>query len=1383
MKNLPSDSGIRRILRDGDFKGSNRSHGRVTVEPYWKLNLTEEGYGDGNRGPYRWYQRADDSQFEVEVPNIKSIEITRDIDQPVASCTIVIYNQWHNLNDELPELASQLGKPGYFWFERGKTGTDPDSRWNHTESTGGKTRSGAAATDDGQPFSWVNVLVPNAMIRTYQGYGGHGSSIDAALASHNLTRTGVWIVDTVVAGTDGLLTLSCRDVGRLLMNQRIFPPLVPEYLYPLDYYPDGKSAFDSPWEPPILGDGTEAAARGVNPTVFAGSSMGVRDNGDPMNLTPGNVGSQWPQYAKDNLPNTWSWTQATDRPDDNTNWWDFRTTSAGTANTSEITVYPWGGGYVMYVSIDEGAGWVDYADSAVGPLSYHVRPDGTTDSIGGYPYVAIYPIPDAEPGKERPLTFDLPRTFDIEKIRITFRHAKLTSSGYRSGLRDLVCVKVAEPLTLDSITTGAEDIICVGISRSGGSGGVEPNGYWVLDSSGHTYGFGDAADYDETIFGAATSHCVTQFFGINDYNHYAAMVGHPDGQGYWLLEQNGYVSAFGSAAFMGHNVRWPPGPRLQYFNSLIGDIAMDIAVNSDGTGYWVVYADGQVWGFGAEGGSGTLVYNVPITDTAVFATAIMNARTPKFQLYYGTAMVGHPTAAPGTQSFWVSNGWGEVFNHGECKSYGGFVNAKSSGNPYGVALDPDEWIWAMDCTGDGGGYWLVGGSGRIAQFGNAIGRGETDLYKDFRNQQFPSDPYAEFDPKLLRDVYKGMIRDIIRGHDKPDPDNGGVGGGYYAVTGGGHVIAIRENEWGEPSYWGRSGFRWHQGNYKDYADIVKELLLWSGFLLYDGTTLDVHGDLEFTGIKSDTHITLDLIDKKTVLEVINMLREIVGYTFFIDDEGAAHLESANFWSSGNFITNGSTRTHTVDYPDPIDERTNLISYSAMADGSQLVSEIITGNDVPRFQIPQEVHFLRLESSNAVAPIKTSTEHGTATPLRGIENPMMYTNAMFKNPDEQRIMAELIALRIWFSQRTGSVRMVCDPTVQINDQIKIIERNTSESYYHYVRSISTSMDLDTGEYTAQLSTNWLGSADTWTITRDNLTDALRQVKISEKGDHWQVLAAGENNRPSLETGFIGTGSAESRLDWRFNQDYITMNRALSGSVLVNNTTWSATGNLNIESLRGGGGVTDAVVTVELYQPDILGPFTVTIDTTPYSITKNGQQFHTGALSAGNHTITVAAASPGVPKEGNVVLGLKIEASGAGSSFASMNIVIHNETALPNPGEEPVGPKCLGIGLTTFWDGTDVGHLITDPYLTWTVTFSEPVIGLTSGDFSVRSTGSITHGELGITGSGDTYTVLVVGITGTGKIGVDLQGASTIVGWPSGNPMPALTTTGKPYYRTG
>lgn len=104
---------------------------------------------------------------------------------------------------------------------------------------------------------------------------------------------------------------------------------------------------------------------------------------------------------------------------------------------------------------------------------------------------------------------------------------------------------------------------------------------------------------------------------------------------------------------------------------------------------------------------------------------------------------------------------------------------------------------------------------------------------------------------------------------------------------------------------------------------------------------------------------------------------------------------------------------------------------------------------------------------------------------------MIVPAMIRVPpevskEEQELMAELIALHLWFARRLGQVSMLGNPGIEIDDQVRIFERVTAETYIHYVRAISSAMDVESGVYTMTLTTSWLGSEDdTWAITANNV----------------------------------------------------------------------------------------------------------------------------------------------------------------------------------------------------------------------------------------------------------------------------------------------------------
>ena len=114
---------------------------------------------------------------EWMLPNIKNITINRSFETDSATCEINIYNPTGSLS---PTIA-------------------------------------------GQASTWNRVLLPNTVIKTYQGYGS------------NTSQTGTWLIDEVVMeNPPGMLTIRGRDLAKLLLEQTLYPPIIPG-----DYYPCG----------------------------------------------------------------------------------------------------------------------------------------------------------------------------------------------------------------------------------------------------------------------------------------------------------------------------------------------------------------------------------------------------------------------------------------------------------------------------------------------------------------------------------------------------------------------------------------------------------------------------------------------------------------------------------------------------------------------------------------------------------------------------------------------------------------------------------------------------------------------------------------------------------------------------------------------------------------------------------------------------------------------------------------------------------------------------------------------------------------------------------------------------------------------------------------
>lgn len=80
--------------------------------------------------------------------------------------------------------------------------------------------------------------------------------------------------------------------------------------------------------------------------------------------------------------------------------------------------------------------------------------------------------------------------------------------------------------------------------------------------------------------------------------------------------------------------------------------------------------------------------------------------------------------------------------------------------------------------------------------------------------------------------------------------------------------------------------------------------------------------------------------------------------------------------------------------------------------------------------------------------------------------------------------------------------------------------------------------------------------------------------------------------------------------------------------------------------------------------------------------------------------------------------------------------------------------------------------------FTVTFSEAVTGVDASDFTVANSGT-TGNVNSVTGSGNTYTVNVSGVSGNGSLGLNLNSSGTNIVDAAGNPISGGFTTGDIY----
>jgi len=149
-----------------------------TCYVYPRATITQtHSFQPDNNISYRVFEQG---AIELTLPRVSSINISKTYGSDAATCDIQVYDP----NNQLHPL-----------------GLDVD--WGNTT---------------------YPALVPNTLIKTYQGYGA------------SLQKTGTWIIDEVnFNNPPDTITISCRDLGKLLIEQTMYPPIIPDEFYPIGF--------------------------------------------------------------------------------------------------------------------------------------------------------------------------------------------------------------------------------------------------------------------------------------------------------------------------------------------------------------------------------------------------------------------------------------------------------------------------------------------------------------------------------------------------------------------------------------------------------------------------------------------------------------------------------------------------------------------------------------------------------------------------------------------------------------------------------------------------------------------------------------------------------------------------------------------------------------------------------------------------------------------------------------------------------------------------------------------------------------------------------------------------------------------------------------------
>jgi hypothetical protein len=288
------------------------------------------------------------------------------------------------------------------------------------------------------------------------------------------------------------------------------------------------------------------------------------------------------------------------------------------------------------------------------------------------------------------------------------------------------------------------------------------------------------------------------------------------------------------------------------------------------------------------------------------------------------------------------------------------------------------------------------------------------------------------------------------------------------------------------------------GNISDYTDIIKWLLGWGGLywpqgaLAYltrsDGTTVDVQpspardplfpagrvwADLETVGTAPEFKLGIELWDKKPIMEGIQYVKENLGYNFYIDEAGAAIWRSPNIFKRGNWVfADGAGNAGRTTGFVTIDERTTLLDLTPKLSSRNVKEKVFV--------------------SDTLGKVAAQASGYNPYPS-GMRRLGGWTDQGFAKLSEAQVMADMITVRQAMQYRTNTMTIPGYPAIQVDDQVRIYERISGEHHLHYVRSISSEWDLESGKWTYQIETTWLGENP---FTRKNWLLDPKVIKLNE-----------------------------------------------------------------------------------------------------------------------------------------------------------------------------------------------------------------------------------------------------------------------------------------------
>lgn len=228
-------------------------------------------------------------------------------------------------------------------------------------------------------------------------------------------------------------------------------------------------------------------------------------------------------------------------------------------------------------------------------------------------------------------------------------------------------------------------------------------GYWLVQTNGQVQAYGDAKAYGSLPAKEASAGPVVAI--ARTYN----------GSGYWLVNAEGHVFAFGDARSYGS---------LPLAKAVDAPVA-SMAVAPNGHGYWLLAESGQIFHFGASRLEGLPKTNSAPYDAIVARPAggyiVTGADNSRAYAYPGGGLINGATNAitatlvgaastPSGNGAWLAGADGAVYAVGDATFYG---SVQTDQVPLGAP------VTGIAARPDGGGYWLVGADGSVYGYGDA----------------------------------------------------------------------------------------------------------------------------------------------------------------------------------------------------------------------------------------------------------------------------------------------------------------------------------------------------------------------------------------------------------------------------------------------------------------------------------------------------------------------------------------------------------------------------------------------------------------------------------------------------------------------------------------